>query len=331
MDAPATETARRVAREHLAPVATELDLAGVAPAEQLDALAGAGLYGIGVEEDFATVCAVIEILAAACLTTTFVWTQHLGVLLAVGSRPEGDPLRAEWLEPLSRGERRAGTAFTGGALPGPPLLHATQADGGWRLDGTAPWISGWGVVDVLYVAGRDPEDRVVWGLLDAAQPRGLVVEPLELLAVDASATVRADFDAVPLPAERVTAVEPLPPGAGLRPYAIRTHAAMALGVAGRCCEIAGASPLDAELAACRRELDAGLDDPEAMVAARARVAGLTLRASAAALVGTGAGGVVAGSEVERLGREALFLAAFGLRAPIRAALLHRLGAGPEHR
>ena len=301
MDAPATETARRVARESLAPEAAELDLAGVAPAEQLDALAAAGLYGVGVEEDFATVCAVIEILAAACLTTTFVWTQHLGVLFAVASRPEGDPLRDAWLEPLRSGARRAGTAFTGGALPGPALLRATPADGGWRLDGTAPWISGWGVVDVLHVAGRDAEDRVVWGLLDAAQPRGLVVEPLELLAVDASATVRADFDAVPLPADRVTAVEPLPPGAGLRPYAIRTHAAMALGVAGRCCEIAGPSPLDAELAACRRELDAALADADAMVGARARVADLTLRASAAALAGAGARGVVAGSEVERLG------------------------------
>lgn len=326
MDSPAIESARRVAREHLAPAAAELDLAGVAPAEQLEALRAAGLYGLGVEEDFTTVCAVIEVLAAACLTTTFVWTQHLGVLLAVASRAADDPLRGAWLEPLSRGERRGGAAFTGGALPGPPLLRATEADGGWRLDGTAPWISGWGVVDVLYVAGRTADDQVVWGLLDADQPGGLVVEPLELLAVDASATVRARFDGVVLPADRVTAVEPLPPGAGLRPYAIRTHAAMALGVAGRCCELAGPSPLDAELAETRRALDDALEDADAMVAARAQVAGLTLRASAAALVLAGAQGVLAGSEAERLGREALFLAVFGSRAPIRAALLDRLGA-----
>jgi hypothetical protein len=88
----------------------------------------------------------------------------------------------------------------------------------------------------------------------------------------------------------------------------------------------GPSALDAEVAECRAALDAALEDPGAMVAARAWVADLTLRAAAAALVGVGARGVTAGTEVERLGREALFLSVFGSRAPIRAAMLDRLGA-----
>jgi hypothetical protein len=61
-----------------------------------------------------------------------------------------------------------------------------------------------------------------------------------------------------------------------------------------------------------------------MSAARAWSAELTLRAAAAALVSVGARGAAAGTEVERLGREALFLSVFGLRAPIRGALLERL-------
>jgi alkylation response protein AidB-like acyl-CoA dehydrogenase len=321
MAAPILDRARRIADELLAPAAADTDRAGAVPRAQFDALAEAGLYGLGVEEDYATVTAAIEALAGGCLTTTFVWCQHLGVLQAVlhSSTPG---LRERWLGPMRRGERRAMVSLTA-SLPGPAALHARRVDGGWRLDGEAPRVSGWGRVDVLLAAARTDDGRVVWGLLDTA---GLDGERIALPAVDASNTVRIGFDGVLMPDERVTMIVPHDPDGAVAPPSARVHGALALGLIGRCCALVGPSPLDAELDACRAELDAALEDPERMAAARAAGAELALRASAAALVRAGARGVAAGTEVERLGREALFLAVFGLRAPIRAALLERLGA-----
>jgi hypothetical protein len=316
--------ARRVADEVLAPAAEAADAGGVLPPGHLDALAAAGLYGLGAgDEDFLDVCLAIETLAAACLTTAFVLTQHLGAVQVVaGAAPSA--IRERWLAPMVRGERRVGAAFTGAALPGPALLHATPEGDGWRLDGLTPWISGWGLVDALHVAGRAPDGRVVWGLLDAGAD-GLVAEPLRLLAVEASATVRATFAGVVLPGERVTQISPPPTGPAVVPQGTRIHAALSLGVASRCVTLVESERLAAELAAVRARLDGALDDPTAMAQARAAVAELTIRAAGALLVRSGARGVVAPGAPQRLVREAHFLSVFGSRAPIKAALLERLG------
>jgi hypothetical protein len=62
-----------------------------------------------------------------------------------------------------------------------------------------------------------------------------------------------------------------------------------------------------------------------MAQARAAIAELTLRAAGALLVRTGARAAVAEGAPQRLVREAHFLSVFGSRAPIKAALLERLG------
>lgn len=325
MDDPIA-AARRVAVEVLAPAAEHTDASRVLPPANLDALAEAGLYGLGVrDEDFLDVCAAIEVLAQACLTTAFVWTQHLGALQVVaGTAPPG--LRDAWLEPMTRGDRRVGAAFSGAALPGPALLHATPDGDGWRLDGFTPWISGWGHIDAMHTAGRAPDGRVVWGLLDARAEDGLAVAPLALLAVDASATVEATFDGVAMPADRITQITPEPTGPAVVPHGTRIHAALSLGVASRSVTLLESEVLAREVDDVRAALDAALDDAGAMAQARAAVAELTIRAAGALLVQTGARAAIAGGAPQRLVREAHFLSIFGSRAPIKAALLERLGA-----
>ena len=91
-----------------------------------------------------------------CLSTTFVWMQHHGVVRAVAGGPAA--LRQEMLGPLCRGERRAGVALAG-LLPGPPRLRARAVGGGYVLDGTSPWVTGWGHIDTLHVAARRTTTR----------------------------------------------------------------------------------------------------------------------------------------------------------------------------
>jgi alkylation response protein AidB-like acyl-CoA dehydrogenase len=322
-------TARRIGEELLFPRALETDTAALVPAANLDALAEAGLYGLagpveagGLDADFPTACAAIEELAAACLTTAFVWTQHHGVVLPVrfSERPG---IREEWLEALCSGRVRAGVALAG-LQPEPPL-HARAKGDGWLLSGVSPWVTGWGRVDVLHVAARGADGGVVWTLVDAHESPTLRAEALRLVAVNASGTVRVHFDEHLVPAERVTGVSP-----AASPVSVEVHrinGSLALGVIRCCCRLLGESTLDDALDACRDVLDAAT--PETIWEARAAASELAVRAAATLTVSEGSGSILLDRHAQRLAREAFFLLVFASRPPLRDALLVRLAANQQ--
>jgi alkylation response protein AidB-like acyl-CoA dehydrogenase len=310
------ERAQRFADDVLFPAALATDAADVVPRELLDRLAAEGFYGVGVDSDFATVCAVQEALASGCLTTAFVWAQHLGLVHALAAGGDDD-LRAHWLEALLRGDVRAGLAL-GGALPQPTLCARRDGEV-WSVDGISPFLSGWGVIDVVHTAARTSDDETVWLIVDAVESNALQVERLRLVALDATATVRATFDALRVPADRQTALHPA--GGETPPEVLRLHAALALGVASRCCRLLGPSPLDDELSRLRAQLDElGPETP----ARRAEAGELAVRAAATLATVRGSRSVLLGDHAQRLWREALFVLIYALRPASRDALLARL-------
>lgn len=317
-----TAIAARIADEVLFPAALATDGADVVPVELLDALAAAGLYGLsgpaaagGLGADFATTCEVIETLASGCLATTFVWVQHLGAVRAAAASAN-DAIR-EWLAPLCSGERRAGLAL-GGALAGPAPLTARPLGDSWLFSGSSPFVSGWGRVDVIHTAARTEDERIVWALLDARESETLAVERLELVALNATRTVRAEFRDHVVPSARVTSIEPYgkqPPP----PELLRIHASFPLGVARRCRRLLGETPLDDELADLRAELDRL--DPATAEGARGAAGELALRATAALAVRTGSRSLLLSDHAQRLAREALFCLVYALRPASRDTLL----------
>jgi alkylation response protein AidB-like acyl-CoA dehydrogenase len=319
--------AQDLADQVLFPAALQTDTADVLPVEILDALADAGLYGLagpasagGLDADFQTVCTVGEALSSGCLTTAFVWAQHLGTVHAAAFS-ENAPIR-EWLGPLCTGERRAGLAL-GGAVPGPPALVARAEGDGWIFSGTSPFISGWGRIDVAHTAARTDDGKLVWAFVDARESETLSVERLQLAALNATATVRADFRDHPVDGQRVTAIveyrEGPPP-----PEVLRIHASFALGVTARCCRLLGPTSLDEELARVRTQLDRL--DPDTIQADRAAAGELALRAAAALSVARGSRSLLMADHGQRLAREALFVAVYALRPGSREAMLTTLGA-----
>lgn len=312
------ERARQLADEVLFPAAPATDAADVVPREILDALADAGLYGSALDVDFPTICAVQEALASGCLTTAFLWAQHLGLVHRVATS-ENEGLRARWLERLGSGETRAGLAL-GGALP-QPTLHARADGDGWRLDGVSPFVSGWGRIDVVHTAAR-VGDEIVWLIVDAQEGAELRVERLRLAVLDATATVRLTCDGLAVAGDRLTGRHPA--GGTTPPEVLRLHAALALGVAERCCRLLGPTPLDEELAACRVELDRL--DPETILGSRGAAGELAVRAAAALAVARGSRALLAADHAQRLAREALFTLVYALRPGSKDALLTRLHA-----
>ncbi len=325
--------ARGLADDLLFPDAMRVDGLDVLPVAHLDALAALGLYGApapvqagGLGLDLAATCAVVEELAGGCLTTTFVWLQHRGLVMTLAAEGTPAALRDRWLGPACRGEVRGGIALTG-LIPGPPQLRARPAGGGWRLDGEAPWVTGWGLIDLLLVLARGPGDSIVSLILDAAACPGLTVTRQRLSAVNASVTVRLGFDDVAVPGERFAGQWPFDPAESLRPDRMRINGSLALGLAGRCARLLGPGPLNEEADACRERLDAAVAaDAAAMAEARAAASELAVRATAALAVRDGSRAVAVDQHAQRLAREALFLLVFGSRPGIKSALLRRFGA-----
>jgi alkylation response protein AidB-like acyl-CoA dehydrogenase len=323
------QAALAVAEDLLFPNATEIDAAPEVPRRFLDALAGAGLYGLfgpvahgGMNADPVTAGRVVETLGGVSLATAFVWIQHHSVVRAVAAA--GPAWSETWLSSLCRGQVRAGIAYAALRRPGPPAAVARPVSGGdWLLDGHAPWVTGWGLVDVV-LAGARYDDELVWLFLDAATGPGYSASRVRLDALDASATVRVEWHDHPVPAARVLAIEPYADWLHRDAAGRQLNGYLAIGVAARCAALLGPSPLDAEISRARTALDAAT--PATVVAARVGASLLAVRAAAALVAAGGGRSVERGQAAARLMREATFLLVFGQTGDIRAAQLAALGA-----
>jgi alkylation response protein AidB-like acyl-CoA dehydrogenase len=323
--------AEQIADEVLLPAALAVDRADRVPPSHLDLLAREGFYGVAAPEDagglgtdLSIASAMVEALASGCLATAFVWIQHHGPVIA-SAYSESPGVRQRWLDPLASGERRGGIGYAG-VRPGQTRLAVRPVDGGYRLDGEVPWVTGWDMIDTVHVAAVDADDVLHFLLVDAEAGPTLRARPLELVAVNASRTVNLTFDGHVVPADRLTGTRPYEEWARGEASGSALNGFLALGVVRRCGRMLDPDPFEAELAAGREALLTA--DAAAVPAARARASDLALRATARLAVQTGARSVLRDDHGQRLVREAAFLLVFGTRPAIRTALLERLGSRP---
>lgn len=344
MTAPATvlHRARTLAEDVLFARAAGVDRGTTAPGPALDALAEAGLYGLhaprwsgGLDADADTAGRVVEALAGGCLTTTFVWLQHQGVVKRLAR--SRSPVAELWLPRLAPGRARAGVAV-GGIRPGRAPLRAVRDGDAWVLDGRVPWVTGFGMIDVVLVAAREGgTDDVVWLLADApaladgpnlasAAPT-VTLRRVELAAADASASAVVTLDGHHVPADRLVLRQPLAAWQAADAAGLRTNGSLSLGVASRCAALAEAAWLDAEVDRVRAVLDHA--SVETLPAARAQASRLVWLAAEVLLVTTGGRGLAIEAHAQRLAREAMFLQVFGSRPAIRDAHLAALAPPPD--
>jgi alkylation response protein AidB-like acyl-CoA dehydrogenase len=340
----APELARRVADEVLFPTAQDVDRSDRIPRRNLVALADAGLFGLagpipagGLDLDAATARRVIANVGSGCGATFFVWVQHHGVVRTLRGS-DNQALVEAHLADLCSGRLLGGTAFAHVRRGGPPAISATRVDGGWRLDGHAPWATSWGLADWFSVAAESDDGELVWSLVPGAAPDGVTATPLALPVFAATATVALDFDGCVVPDDRVIAVEPVDAWR----LADRRHASIGqpavLGVAERAQRLLAdhgddlaastGAALGAELDA-RWRVDSGLlaamatgDDVIAEASDhRAACLDLARRATTALLAAVGGRGMDLSHPAQRLAREADFYVIQAQTADGRAATL----------
>lgn len=341
---PLLTRARRLADDVLAPAAQQVDQEGM-PREHLDAIKASGLLGIGAPEAYGGAAAppavareAAGILAGACCTTWFVQTQHhTPVKLLTETRL---PVRERLLRPLATGELLSGIAYAHvRAFPRVPV-RATEERGGWRFDGTVAWYTGWGLNDVMLLAGVSGDDEVVFAFTEAREQPGLRASaPMRLAALTSSRTVSLELDGLWLPAESVVLRTPQERFALVdRPK--NTNASPAVfGVADAALALLEGDPagrrtareLRPALDEVRREAYALADHPvpyERMperLAVKTRAYDLMRAATTAAVVAGSGRAMSVHSPAQRLAREGMFLLVQGQTAQVREAHLEALG------
>lgn len=335
------QKAIKVADEVLLPAAGEIDRAGRIPDSHFSRLAEDGFYGLvapkefgGPGVEFPEFLQIIETLASACLTTAFTWLQHHGVVMGLATTPNV-ALREKYLARASSGELRGGGAFSG-VIPVPPRVTAVRSGDGWSLSGDVTFVSGWGIVDMLHVSAYHEESGdVVSGLVKAQQGDGIVeVQPLSLVAAQASNTVRLVFDGLSLPDEMVTTCVNREQYLGGLAIGLRVDSSLALGLIQRAAagmdsvgqqEVADA--FRAEAGALRDKFDAALADPGSLPAMRAACSELAFRACGALVVAVGGRALLDTYDAQRLAREALFALVVASRPAVKTGLLGLLSGG----
>lgn len=210
-------SARRIAETILGPNAQVSDLAAGPNLTNFRALAEAGLLGMSLPREYggldasnATQRDVTQLLASYCGVTTFIQAQHHGPSRMILNGPNA-VLKAALLPDLASGRKMCAVSFAHLRRPGPPVLRATFCKGGYRLDGTNPWVTGWGLMTQVVMGATLPDGRFIylwvpgnradfpelfadvapdngeWGHLHAS-------ETLALCAMNASATVELTCD-----------------------------------------------------------------------------------------------------------------------------------------
>ncbi len=334
------DAATALADDVLFPAAADVDRTGVIPDGHFAVLAEQGFYGLfapldagGPGVEFTEALRVIEVLAGGCLTTTFTWLQHHGIVMALLTTPNA-ALRTRLLTAAVRGDVRGGGAFSG-IVHTPPRVRATRRPDGWSISGRVPFVSGWGIVDVLHVSAHDESTGdVVSGLIDARPGPGIAaVEPLILVAGQGTNTVALELRDLVLPDERVTTrTDRTAFLAGLA-IGLRVDSALALGITGRAVRLltttdyTAAGALRAEQDELRDRFDAALGEPDRLPGLRAACSELAQRACTALVVAGGGAALLAGHPAQRLAREAMFTLVVASRPAVRSALLSRL-TGP---
>jgi alkylation response protein AidB-like acyl-CoA dehydrogenase len=334
---PLVALAHEIADEVLFSAALDVDATGVIPDTHWRALAESGLYGIaapaelgGPGLEFADVVEILEIVASGCLATAFTWVQHHGVLAALSVSPNTE-LRDGLVPELMAGRTRGGVAFAG-AVPVPPRMRAERVDGGWRLSGHAPFVSGWGIIDVLQVSAGDVDSGdIVAGVIPAEQAPGITgVTRQSLFVADATKTVSLDVDGLVIADEAIVSRVTRAKFMANQNFGSRLNGTLPLGVVLRCAALLDAGDrMDAAQAlrddadGIRRRLDAGLGDSAALLDARAEGAELAVRAAATLVANDGGSALLTSSPAQLLARDAMFTLVAASRPELKRSLVQR--------
>ena len=206
------EKAKQISAYVLTPVAEATDRGSRPNSTHFRALGEAGMAGLSLPtlwggSDISSLAQreIIEALASGCGVTCFTLMQHHGSSRMIANS-KAEALKACVLPHLAKGNSYCAVSFAHLRRPGKPVLTATPVDGGYRLSGTAPWVTGWGLMNQVVIGAELPDARHIYLWIpqdredfaelfdDVSAPKqnwgeAIASDPLPLCAMNASSTV----------------------------------------------------------------------------------------------------------------------------------------------
>src|SRR5689334_13239168 len=135
-----------------------------------------------------------EASARASGALAFLESQHQSACSLV-ARCSNEALRDRLLPRLARGKETSAIAFSHLRRPGAPLVTATPAEGGYRLRGRLPWVTGWGLFTLCVTAAPLSDGRILFAVHALGDVVGMSASPaLDLAAMAVTQTVSVELD-----------------------------------------------------------------------------------------------------------------------------------------
>ena len=344
------ERADRVLREEVAPRAEAMDADPESLAEGLAVLAREGLLALkrpaafgGPDLPDPDVRRFQETVARYSGALAFLQTQHQGVSGMLAGSPNRS-LAEAYLPHTANGGKLVGVGFSQLRRPGPPIVRAERTEGGYRIDGRVPWVTGFGFFHEFVVGAALPDGQAVFGLVPLAQTERVhPTPPMRLAAMSAAGTVAVDLDGFLLPDERVIAIRPAGWISGSDEINIAQQGSFALGCAQAGLDVLAGNAERRHLdfaertrASLQAELDGIRDESERWAGRassenvaerldlRARMIDLMVRCAHAAVVSSSGAANSLDHPAQRIFRESLVFSVSAQTGPIMEATLARI-------
>lgn len=344
------ERADRVLKAEIAPRAQAMDGDPAALAEGLAVLAREGLLALKRPEAFggpnlpdSEVRRFQEIVARYSGALAFLQTQHQGISGMLASSPN-QALAEAYLPHTADGGKLVGVGFSQLRRPGPALVRAERVEGGYRIEGHVPWVTGFGFFHEFVVGAALPNGEAVFGLVPLAETETVHPSaPMRLAAMQAAGTVTVEIEGFLLADARVIAIRPAGWISQSDEINIAQQGSFAIGCAQAGIDVLAANAerrrlafahdaqarLQAELDGIRQEAErwVGQASPENVAARldfRARMIELMVRCAHAAVVSSSGAANSLDHPAQRIYREALVFSVSAQTGPIMEATLDRI-------
>ncbi|MBX3118084.1 MAG: acyl-CoA/acyl-ACP dehydrogenase [Fimbriimonadaceae bacterium] len=129
---------------------------------------------------------------------SFLMTQHQSAVSLI-AKCDNDGLKAEYLPRMAGGERLLGIGISQLRRAGDPMITAERVEGGYVINGSVPWITGWSFYPEYIVGATLPDGKAVYGIapletIAQAPPNAgttTLSEPMRLCAMESAQTVGA--------------------------------------------------------------------------------------------------------------------------------------------
>lgn len=205
-------------KKNVEPVASEIDQSPDALRTAFQGLIDNSLLSVkipkywgGLELDTETFYLFQQLISRYSGALAFLQLQHQGAVRDIVAS-QNELLKQQYLPQIVQNKLLCGLGFSQLRRKGKPMITATPIDGGYEINGTVPWITGFDFFDVFLLGANLDDGQEIRGIVPFTKfchnTGGKITfsDPMKLGAMQSTNTVSATFENWVLPSENVVSI-----------------------------------------------------------------------------------------------------------------------------